>query len=108
MRPTRLVVGEVRGDEALDLLVALNSGVPGLCTIHANSSADAVRKLVTLCQLAGGVSEQFVASTIVATVDLVVHCRMDGDGTRRIVEITKPISVAESGDVQMEPVWIWT
>jgi len=108
MRPTRLVVGEVRGDEALDLLVALNSGVPGLCTIHANSSADAVRKLVTLCQLAGGVSEQFVASTIVATVDLVVHCHMDGDGTRRIVEITKPISVAESGDVQMEPVWIWT
>jgi pilus assembly protein CpaF len=107
MRPTRLVVGEVRGDEALDLLVALNSGVPGLCTIHANSSADAVRKLVTLCQLAGGVSEHFVASTIVATVDLVVHCRMDAEGTRRIVEITKPISVAESGDVQMEAVWIW-
>ena len=108
MRPTRLVVGEVRGDEALDLLVALNSGVPGLCTIHANSSADAVRKLVTLCQLAGGVSEHFVASTIVATVDLVVHCRMDGDGTRRIVEIAQPISVSASGDVQMEPVWKWT
>lgn len=105
MRPTRLVVGEVRGDEALDLLVALNSGVPGLCTIHANSSGDAVRKLVTLCQLAGGVSEHFVASTIVATVDVVVHCRMDPDGTRRIVEIAQPISVSGSGDVQMEPVW---
>ena len=105
MRPTRLVVGEVRGDEALDLLVALNSGVPGLCTIHANSSGDAVRKLVTLCQLAGGVSEPFVASTIVATVDVVVHCRMDPDGTRRIVEIAQPISVSVSGDVQMETLW---
>ena len=105
MRPTRLVVGEVRGDEALDLLVALNSGVPGLCTIHANSSGDAVRKLVTLCQLAGGVSEHFVASTIVATVDVVVHCRMDSDGTRRIAEIAQPISVSASGEVQMESVW---
>lgn len=105
MRPTRLVVGEVRGDEALDLLVALNSGIPGLCTIHANSATDAVRKLVTLCQLAGGVSESFVASTIVATIDLVVHCQMGSDGNRRVVNIARPIAVNGSGDVEMESVW---
>lgn len=96
MRPTRIVVGEVRGDEALDLLVALNSGVPGLCTIHANSAEHAIRKLSTLCQLAGGVSADFVTETIAATVDLVVHCRMDADGSRRITEIGRPM-VSKSG-----------
>ncbi len=108
MRPTRLVVGEVRGDEALDLLVALNSGIPGLCTIHANSAADAVRKLVTLCQLAGGVSEVFVASTIVATIDLVVHCQMNSDGLRRVVEISRPASISPAADIEMESLWALT
>ena len=105
MRPTRLVVGEVRGDESLDLLVALNSGIPGLCTIHANSSADAVRKLVTLCQLAGGVSEAFVTATIRATIDLVVHCSMDGDGKRRVVDIARPIASDQTGALAMESLW---
>jgi len=105
MRPTRLVVGEVRGDESLDLLVALNSGIPGLCTIHANSSADAVRKLVTLCQLAGGVSEAFVTATIRATIDLVVHCRMDGDGQRRVVDIARPVASNRRGALATESLW---
>ena len=105
MRPTRLVVGEVRGDESLDLLVALNSGIPGLCTIHANSAADAVRKLVTLCQLAGGVSETFVTATILATIDLVVHCRMDADGQRRVVDIARPMSSGDSGVLTMDSLW---
>lgn len=104
MRPTRLVVGEVRGDEALDLLVALNSGIPGLCTIHANSALDAIRKLMTLCQLAGGVSADFVVTTVAATVDLVVHCRMGEDGRRRVTEIARP--VVSSGHLSMEVVWV--
>lgn len=103
MRPTRIVVGEVRGDEALDLLVALNSGVPGLCTIHANSAEHAIRKLSTLCQLAGGVSAEFVTETIAATVDLVVHCRMNADGTRRITEIARP--AITGGSITTERVW---
>jgi pilus assembly protein CpaF len=53
MRPSRLVVGEVREAEALDLLIALNSGLPGLCTIHANSTLDALLKISTLPLLAG-------------------------------------------------------
>jgi pilus assembly protein CpaF len=93
----------VRGDEALDLLVALNSGVPGLCTIHANSAGDAVRKLATLCQLAGGISADFITATITATVDLVVHCRMEADGVRRVTDIARPV-VGPVG-ITMESVW---
>lgn len=103
MRPTRIVVGEVRGDEALDLLVALNSGIPGLCTIHANSTTDAIRKLATLCQIAGGVSAEFVTRTIAATVDLVVHCRMNEDGSRSLTDIARPRLVG--GELDMESLW---
>ena len=103
MRPTRIVVGEVRGDEALDLLVALNSGVPGLCTIHAKSARDAVRKLATLCQIAGGVSSDFVMSTIAATIDLVVHCEMSSDGVRRVTEVGQLQFV--NGELEVVPLW---
>lgn len=103
MRPTRIVVGEVRGDEALDLLVALNSGVPGLCTIHANSAADAIRKLSTLCQIAGGVSADFVTTTVAATIDLVVHCRMTEHGTRQVTDIAQPVIVDDH--IEMESLW---
>jgi len=88
MRPTRLVVGEVRQAEALDLLIALNSGLPGLCTIHANSAQNAVEKLATLPLLAGNnISRDFVAPTIGDCVDLVVHCAQTATGQRKIVEI---------------------
>lgn len=103
MRPTRIVVGEVRGDEALDLLVALNSGVPGLCTIHANSTTDAIRKLSTLCQIAGGVSAEFVTTTVAATIDLVVHCRMTERGTRQVTDIARPTLV--DGCIEVKSLW---
>lgn len=103
MRPTRIVVGEVRGDEALDLLVALNSGVPGFCTIHANSSADAIRKLVTLCTIAGGVSPEFVTNTVASSIDLVVFCRMNADGQRQVTDIARPTLV--DGAISLESLW---
>jgi len=53
MRPTRIIVGEVRQEECLDLLIALNSGLPGMCTIHADSAREAVTKMCTLPLLAG-------------------------------------------------------
>src|SRR3954453_19435018 len=53
MRPERLIVGEVRAEECLDLLIALNLGLPGMCAIHANSAREAVTKLCTLPLLAG-------------------------------------------------------
>ena len=74
MRPSRIVVGEVRQEECLDLLIALNSGLPGMCTVHANSAREAVTKLCTLPLLAGeNVGHAFVVPTVAAAVDLVVH-----------------------------------
>lgn len=88
MRPSRLVIGEVRGAEALDLLVALNSGIPGLGTIHARSALGAIEKLLTLPLLAGeNITDRFLRLTISSAVDLVVHCERDLEGNRKVAEI---------------------
>jgi pilus assembly protein CpaF len=88
MRPERLIVGEVRAEECLDLLIALNSGLPGMCTIHANSAREAVMKLCTLPLLAGeNVTHSFVVPTVAASVDIVVHTVRDAVGRRRVREI---------------------
>jgi len=87
MRPDRIVIGEVRGAEALDLLLALNSGAGGMTSVHANSARDALRKLTTLPLLAGeNVDRRFVASTVASCVDVVVFCRRHADH-RAISEI---------------------
>jgi pilus assembly protein CpaF len=88
MRPERLIVGEVRSEECLDLLIALNSGLPGMCTIHANSAREAVVKLCTLPLLAGeNVTHGFVVPTVASSVDVVVHTARDVTGRRRVREI---------------------
>ena len=90
MRPSRLVVGEVREAEALDLLIALNSGLPGLCTIHANSSLDALLKITTLPLLAGNnISMDFIRPTVASCINLVVHCSLDANGARSVSEIRR-------------------
>ncbi len=99
MRPSRIIVGEVRQEESLDLLIALNSGVPGMCTLHANSAREAVTKMCTLPLLAGeNVSSRFVVPTVAAAVDLVVHVALERDGVRRVREIVAVPGRAE-GDV---------
>lgn len=88
MRPELLVVGEVREAESLDLLIAMNSGIPGLCTIHANSAAEALQKLCTLPLLAGAnIAASFVEQTVASCVDVVVHCAIGADGQRKVSEI---------------------
>jgi pilus assembly protein CpaF len=90
MRPTRLVVGEVREAEALDLLIALNSGLPGICTIHSNSAESALLKLSTLPLLAGqNISMEFIKPAISSCIDYVVHCELLANGSRRIAEIRR-------------------
>jgi pilus assembly protein CpaF len=87
MRPDRLIVGEVRGQEALDLLVALNSGLPGMTSIHANSAHEAVTKLTTLPLLAGeNVTHSFVVPTVASSIDLVVHLGTSA-GRRQVVQL---------------------
>ncbi len=94
MRPDRLVIGEVRDAEALDLVLALNTGVPGAATIHANSAADALVKLAALPLLAGrNIDSGFVVPAIAASVHLVVHCEKDAAGHRRVTQIVAPDGV---------------
>jgi pilus assembly protein CpaF len=84
MRPDRIIVGEVRQHEALDLLVALNSGLPGMTSIHANSALEALTKLTTLPLLAGeNVNHSFVVPTVAASIDLIVYLEMER-GIRRV------------------------
>lgn len=100
MRPDRLVVGEVREAEALDLLIALNSGLPGMCSIHANSADDALGKLSTLPLLAGrNIDATFVVPTVAASIDVVVHCSLERSGQRRIVQIISPSGVRTTGGI---------
>jgi pilus assembly protein CpaF len=88
MRPSRIIVGEVRQEESLDLLIALNSGLPGMCTIHANSAREAVTKLCTLPLLAGeNVGHGFVVPTVAGCIDLVVHVTTEASGRRVVREI---------------------
>lgn len=97
MRPDRLVVGEVRDAEALDLLLALNTGVPGAATIHANSAREALGKLAALPLLAGrNIDAGFVLPAVAASVDLVVHCARRSDGTRRVAEVVEPEGVSDA------------
>jgi pilus assembly protein CpaF len=101
MRPDRIVVGEVREAESLDLLIALNSGLPGACSIHANSAADALVKLCTLPLLAGrNIDSQFINPTVATCVNLVVHCELGRNGRRRVREIIAPTGALVAGQVE--------
>ncbi|MBI9115123.1 CpaF family protein [Sanguibacter suaedae] len=108
MRPDRIVVGEVRAAESLDLLIALNSGVPGMASIHANSARDAVSKICTLPLLAGeNVSSRFVTPTVASAIDIVVHLAMDAKGVRRVREIVAVTGRVEEGVVETAGLYAW-
>jgi pilus assembly protein CpaF len=101
MRPDRLVVGEVREAESLDLLIALNSGLPGMSSIHANSARDALVKLSTLPLLAGrNIDSGFVVPAVASCIDVVVHCELGRMGHRRVVEIVAPTGQVTGGVIE--------
>lgn len=101
MRPSRLVVGEVRQEEALDLLVAMNAGMPSMCSLHANGSREAISKLCLLPMLAGNnVSAEFVVPTVASVVDIVVHTALRPDGTRRVQQITSVTGRVEGNSIE--------
>ena len=91
MRPDRIIVGEVRGPEALDMLQALNTGHDGgMCTVHANSPRDALSRLETMVLMAGTeLPSRAVREQIVSALHLIVHVRRHDDGVRRIDSIAE-------------------
>jgi pilus assembly protein CpaF len=96
MRPDRIVIGEVRGAEALDLLTALNTGHDGaLSTVHANSPADALSRLETLALMAGvGLPHAAIAEQVQRGIDLVIHLRRRPDGSRIVTDISEVVRAA--------------
>lgn len=108
MRPSRIVIGEIREAESLDLLIALNSGIPGMATLHANSALEAVRKLQTLPLLAGeNITQEFLTPTVSRAIDLVVHVAMDQNGRRRIEQVLMVNERTEAGHIDCEEVLTW-
>ena len=106
MRPDRLVVGEVRDAEALDLVLALNTGVPGAATIHANSAHEALDKLCALPLLAGrNIDAEFLVPAVARGVHLVVHCRRDESGHRFVQEILEVTGAVVDGSVAARSVY---
>jgi pilus assembly protein CpaF len=93
MRPDRIVIGEVRGPEALDLLTALNTGHDGaLSTVHANSPADALSRLETLALMAGvGLPHAAIAEQVQRGIDLVVHLQRRPDGARLVTDVAEVV-----------------
>jgi pilus assembly protein CpaF len=101
MRPDRIVVGEVREAEALDLLIALNSGLPGMCSLHAKSARHALVKISTLPLLAGrNIDHSFILPTVAGTIDAVVHVERARDGTRSVREIIHPTGNVTQGLIE--------
>jgi pilus assembly protein CpaF len=95
MRPDRIIVGEVRGAEALDMLQAMNTGHDGsLSTLHANSPRDALTRLETMTLMAGmELPLRAVRDQIASALDLIVHLERLRDGTRRVTQITEVVGM---------------
>jgi pilus assembly protein CpaF len=108
MSTTRVVIGEVRGAEALPMLEAMNAGMPGsMCTLHAGSAGDAFERLVTAAMKAAGsgVSDAFVTRLAAQGIDYVVHLRHaalpDGRRTRFVAEVAEVTGLGENGGVAL-------
>ena len=109
MRPSRIIVGEVREAEALDLLLSLNSGLPGMATIHANSARGAIQKLQLLPLLAGeNITNDFINPTISQSLDLIVQCNLGWDGKRRVTEVAAISGRIEDSQIEISTLFKWS
>ena len=107
MRPDRIVVGECRGGEALDMLQAMNTGHDGsLTTVHANSPAEAISRLETLCLMAGlDLPARAIREQIGSAIDLIIQQVRLADGSRRITSITEVAGMNEEGTVRLNEIF---
>lgn len=108
MRPDRIVVGEVRGNEVLDMLQAMNTGHDGsLTTVHANSARDALHRLETLMLLSGvALPSAAMREQISAALDLIIHVTRMSDGTRRVVGVSEIVGM-EQQVVAMQDIFVF-
>jgi pilus assembly protein CpaF len=107
MRPDRIVVGECRAGEALDMLQAMNTGHDGsLTTTHANSPAEAVARLETLCLMSGvDLPSRAIREQIATSVDVIVQQSRYSDGSRRVSAVAEVVGVNDAGEVELRPLF---
>lgn len=108
MRPDRIVIGEVRGGEAIDMLQAMNTGHDGsLTTIHANTPRDALARLETMIQMTGmRLSDRAMRQQVASAIDLVVQVARLSDGTRRLTSISE-ITGMEGETITMQEIFLF-
>jgi pilus assembly protein CpaF len=108
MRPDRIVVGEVRGDEALDMLQAMNTGHDGsLTTIHANSARDALYRLDTMVAMANlNIPDRAIRQHVASAVDLIVQMTRLSDGTRKVTGVTE-ITGMEGDVISLQDIFVF-
>jgi len=108
MRPDRIIVGEVRGAEALDMLQAMNTGHEGsMTTVHANSPTDAFGRLETMALFAeSGLTNSAVREQLSSALSIVVQIARLPDGQRRCLDISEVLGI-ENGRVRVEAIWRW-
>jgi len=98
MRPDRIIVGEVRGAEVLDMLQAMNTGHDGsLCTVHANSARDALSRLETMVMISGvGISNTALREYISSALNMIIHVARLSDGTRKVICVSEVVGMEEA------------
>ena len=108
LRPDRIVIGEIRGGEALDLLQALNTGHAGsMSTIHANTPLDCLRRIETCALLSGiEIPLQALRSQVAGAVDIVIHTARFQDGSRRVVSVAEVLPLA-GGEYAVRELMCW-
>src|SRR5215211_530800 len=106
MRPDRIIVGEVRGAEALDMLQAMNTGHDGsLCTVHANTPRDALARIETMVLMAGyELPVRAIRQQVASALDLIVHLERLEDGSRRVTAITE-VQRMESDVITLQEIY---
>lgn len=109
MRPERIVVGEVRGGEALDMLQAMNTGHDGsLSTGHANSTQDMLSRLETMVlQGVAGLPLEAIRQQIGSAIDIIIHLARQRDKSRKTMEITEVLGVGEDGRIKLNPLYVF-
>jgi pilus assembly protein CpaF len=108
MRPDRIVVGEVRGAEVIDMFQAMNTGHEGsMTTVHANTARDALLRLETMMQLSGfKITEKAMRQMISSSLDIIIQLARHSDGVRRMISLSE-ITGMESGVISMQDIFIF-
>ena len=109
MRPDRIVVGECRGGEALDMLQAMNTGHDGsLTTLHANNPHEAVSRLETLCLMADvELPVKAIRTQIANAIHVIVQATRLGDGSRKVTAISEVTGLSDNGEINLHPLFIF-